>query len=122
MASEGHMLMKSDGNSNRRGIRETTDSEDFLLEFDTSSEDFMRGFECGEIWACLTDGVEYLHSLISADNALMIMRMTEAVNRHFDYGYVFDACELTPHAVDILELGPGDWMSVTIKRAVSDES
>jgi hypothetical protein len=108
--------MRSDGNGpERRGIRESIDSDTFLLEFDTPSEDFMRGFECGEIWACLADGVEYLHSIVVASNALMIMRMAEAMD------YAFEAYELPPTAVDTLELGPGDWMSV-VMRANDTES
>lgn len=113
--------MRSDNNPDRKGIRESIDSDDFLLEFDTTSDDFMRGFECGEIWACLSDGVEFLHSIIYANNALMIMRMTEAANKHFNYNYQFDAYELPQHAVDALELGPGDWMSVTIKRTADND-
>jgi hypothetical protein len=95
--------------SHRRGIKANLDSEEFLLEFDTPTEDFMRGFECGEIWACLADGVEYLHSIISAGNALMVMRMAEAVD------YEFEACELTEAHVRTLRLGPGDWMSVIMR-------
>jgi hypothetical protein len=94
----------------RRGIKASLDSEEFLLEFDTPTEDFMRGFECGEIWACLADGVEYLHSIISAGNALMVMRMAEAAH------YEFEACELTADNVKTLKLGPGDWMSVVMRQ------
>lgn len=101
--------MKSDGNPARRGIKANIDSEEFLLEFDTPSEDFMRGFECGEIWACLADGVDYLHSIISANNALMVMRMAEAS------GYKFEAYELTEKDINTLKLGPGDWMSVVMR-------
>jgi len=102
--------MRHNGNEPaRRGIREHIDSDSFLLEFDTPTEDFMRGFECGEIWACLADGVEYLHAIVVASNTLMIMRMADAMN------YSFDACELTPEQVTQLELGPGDWMSVVMR-------
>lgn len=110
--------MRSNQDPSKRGIKENLDSEGFLLEFDTASNDFMRGFECGEIWACLSDGgVEYLSSIISAGNALMIMRMVEAANKTFDLDYTFEAFELPTAAVSTLELGPGDWLSVTIKRA-----
>jgi hypothetical protein len=101
--------MRSNSDPARRGIKADIDSEEFLLEFDTPSEDFMRGFECGEIWACLADGVDYLHSIISAANALMVMRMAEAVN------YQFEAYELPPNTIETLKLGPGDWMSVVMR-------
>lgn len=107
--------MNSDKAPGRRGIRESIDSDDFLLEFDNPSEDFMRGFECGEIWACLADGVDYLHTIVIASNALMIMRMVDAAKRKFDINYSFDACELTQEQVDQLELGPGEWMSVVMR-------
>jgi hypothetical protein len=99
----------------KRGIKAHLDSEDFLLEFDTPDEDFMRGFECGEIWACLADEVEELHSIISVGNALMVMRMADAA------GYDFDAFELPQAAVDTLMLGPGEWMSVTMRRKHAEE-
>lgn len=102
--------MRSNEDPVRRGIKVNLDSEEFLLEFDTPSDDFMRGFECGEIWACLADEVEYLHSIISASNALMVMRMADAA------GYNFEAYELPSASVDALRLGPGDWMSVVMRR------
>lgn len=101
--------MRASNEPERRGIKVNLDSEDFLLEFDTPSEDFMRGFECGEIWACLADDVEYLHSIISASNALMVMRMADAT------GYDFEAYELPAASVETLKLGPGDWMSVVMR-------
>jgi hypothetical protein len=101
--------MRADDGPARRGIKANIDSEEFLLEFDTPAEDFMRGFECGEIWACLADGVSYLHSIICADNALMVMRMAEAA------GYQFEAYELQDKDIETLKLGPGDWMSVVMR-------
>lgn len=101
--------MRANDDPSRRGIKVNLDSDDFLLEFDTPSEDFMRGFECGEIWACLADGVEYLHSIISATNALMVMRMADAA------GYDFEAYELPASSVEVMKLGPGDWMSVVMR-------
>lgn len=101
--------------SGRRGIKSNIDSDEFLLEFDTPAEDFMRGFECGEIWACLADEVIELHSIISAGNALMVMRMADAA------GYDFDAFELSQAAVDTLMLGPGEWMNVTMRRKDAEE-
>jgi hypothetical protein len=103
--------MRSNSDPLRRGIKASMDSEDFLLEFDTPSEDFMRGFECGEIWACLADDVECLTAIISASNALMVMRMADAT------GYSFEALELPQSVVDALELGPGEWISVTMRCA-----
>lgn len=101
--------MRANEDPERRGIKIDLESEDFLLEFDTPSEDFMRGFECGEIWACLADNVGYLHSIISATNALMVMRMADAA------GYDFEAYELPAASVDVMRLGPGDWMSVVMR-------
>ncbi len=101
--------MRANEDPERRGIKIDLDSEDFLLEFDTPSDDFMRGFECGEIWACLADDVDYLQSIISANNALMVMRMADAA------GYDFEAFELPLSAVQTMKLGPGDWMSVVMR-------
>jgi hypothetical protein len=107
---EGLQQMRSNEDPTRRGIKVDLESDHFLLEFDTPAEDFMRGFECGEIWACLADGVESLRSIISASNALMVMRMADAT------GYSFEAFELPPSAVEVMKLGPGDWMTVLMRR------
>ena|ERR1044071_2708020 len=106
--------MRSNTDPDRRGIKLNLDDDSFLLEFPNTSEDFMLGFECGEIWACLTDKCDYVQSIISAANAEMIMRMADAA------GYVFEAFELPPSAVETLQLGPGDWMSV-VMRLKDDE-
>lgn len=95
--------------SDRRGIRVSPDSTEFLLEFDTPDPEFQRGFECGEIWACLTDKVLEVQSIISASNAEMIMRMAEASN------YDFDARYLTPEQAEKLDIGPGEWMIVVMR-------
>ncbi len=100
--------MRSESNSERMGIRASKDSKDFLLEFDTTSEDFMRGFECGEIWACLADGVEEIRAIVTADNAEMIIRMAEAA----DYSY--QGKELTDDEAAELDLGLGEWMIVVM--------
>ena len=106
--------MRSDSNSDRRGIRSDADSKDFILEFDSSHAEFQRGFECGEIWACLTDDVEAVHSIITADNAEMVMRMAEATN------YSYEGRYLTEEEVSSLDIGPGDWM-VVVMRSNDDE-
>lgn len=98
-----------EGNQARRGIRQSSDSSDFLLEFDTTTNDFYRGFQCGEIWACLTDGVAEIQAIISADNSEMVLRMTDAT------GYAFEGRYLSIQEIEILELGPGEWMTVIMR-------
>lgn len=93
----------------RRGIRASKDSPDFLLEFDTPDPLFHRGFQCGEIWACLTDGVQEVNALITADNAEMVMRMTEAT------GYSFAGRYLTQAEIESLELEQGEWLAVLLR-------
>jgi hypothetical protein len=100
--------------TDRRGIKEDLDSDDFLLEFVDISDQFQQGFECGEIWACLTDGVKELTSIVSAGNAEMIMRMAEAT------GYTFEAVEITDAARTEFDLGPGEWIMVTMVRGEDD--
>ncbi len=97
-------------NPSKRGIRASNNSPEFLLEFDTADTEFHRGFQCGEIWACLIDGVQEVASIISANNAEMIMRMTDAA------GYAFIARPLTFEEAESLELGPGDWMAVLMRQ------
>lgn len=94
----------------KRGIPHSSDGTNFLLEFDTTSDEFYRGFQCGEIWACLTDDVPEVQAVIYASNAEMIMRMTDAA------GYNFDARYLTDAQVKALELGTGDWMVVVMRK------
>ena len=100
--------MKED-TPDRRGIRASSQSPDFLLEFDTAANEFHRGFQCGEIWACLVDSVSEIQAIISADNCEMVMRMTEAT------GYSYEGRYLTQGEVDSLELGPGEWMAVLMR-------
>jgi len=106
--------MRSESNSERRGIRADADSSDFLLEFDTVDNEFQRGFECGEIWACLTDGVLEVHSIISASNAEMVMRMAEATN------YSYQGRYLSEREASDLKIGPGEWM-IVVMRSSDDE-
>lgn len=50
-----------------------------VLPFDTDSEDFVRGFEAGRIWALMTENPDMLPGLIfHATNAEMVIRMIEA--------------------------------------------
>ncbi len=102
--------MRSEGNADKKGIRLSADSPDLLLEFVSSSEDFQLGFECGEIWACLTDDVEEVHSIISGKNAEMIMRMSEAAN------YSYSARYLEEKEISQLGIGPGEWMIVVMRN------
>lgn len=93
----------------KQGIRLSADSDDFLLEFDTDHVEFHRGFQCGEIWACLVDGVKEIHATISAENSEMVLRMAEAT------GYSFEGRYLTILEKVALELGNGDWMAVLLR-------
>lgn len=106
--------MRSDNSAEKRGIKATPDSPDFILEFDSLDEEFQRGFECGEIWACLTDEVEEVHSIISANNAEMIMRMAEAT------GYSYKARYLTEEEAKALQIGPGEWLIVILRCSDND--
>lgn len=101
--------MRSDNGSGKRGIRATPDSTDFILEFDTADDEFQRGFECGEIWACLTDDVEEVQAIISAKNAEMVMRMCEATNYEYCGRY------LSEEEAKSLQLGPGEWLVVILR-------
>jgi hypothetical protein len=99
----------SDRNPDRAGIRASLDSNDFLLEFDTADSEFHRGFQCGEIWACLVDEVQEVQAIVSASNAEMILRMTEVT------GYSFEGRYLTEEESASLELGAGEWMAVLMR-------
>src|ERR1044071_66780 len=101
--------MRSNTDPDRRGIKLNLDDDSFLLEFPNTSEDFMLGFECGEIWACLTDKCDYVQSIISASNTEMIMRMADAA------GYGIEALQLPPSDVEKLQLGAADWMCVVMR-------
>jgi hypothetical protein len=107
--------MRSDSSSDKRGIRATPDSPDFILEFDSIDSEFQRGFECGEIWACLTDDVEEVHSIITADNAEMVMRMAEAT------GYTYSGRYLSDKESEALQIGPGEWLIVVLRNANDTE-
>jgi hypothetical protein len=101
--------MRSESNSNRMGIRATADSPDFILEFDTVDLEFQRGFECGEIWTCLMDGALEVHSIITAANAEMVMRMAEAAN------YTYEGRYLDSEEIAKLKIGTGEWMVVVMR-------
>lgn len=51
---------------------------ELLLPFDTDNEDFVRGFECGRIWALMEENPDKLTGLIfHSVNTEMVMRMLE---------------------------------------------
>jgi hypothetical protein len=51
---------------------------ELLLPFETDSEEFALGFECGRIWTLMTESPDALPGLIfHAENSEMIMRMVE---------------------------------------------
>jgi hypothetical protein len=102
-------MMRSENNSNKMGIRLNPESSELILEFDSLDEEFQRGFECGEIWACLTDEVEEVHSIISGQNVEMVMRMAEAA------GYSYSARYLETDEISRLGIGPGEWMIVVMR-------
>lgn len=98
--------------SDNRGIKASMDSEEFILRFDSESDEFARGFACGEIWACLTDDVAEVHCVTTVDNIEMIMRMAEATN------YSFEARDLTDQEFDALrfEDSPDSWLVVVMRQ------
>jgi hypothetical protein len=98
----------SPDNSEKRGIR-YSDSSQFLLEFDSSHSEFQRGFECGQIWACLTDEVAEITALITADNAEMVMRMAEAAQ------YSFEGRYLKEDEIENLQLSNDEWLVVVMR-------
>jgi hypothetical protein len=100
--------MRPDDHSEKRGLRPGWGSE-FFLEFDTVDDEFQRGFQCGEIWACLADNVIELTAIITASNSEMVMRMTEAA------GYSFEGRYLTKEEVDLLDISSGEWLVVVMR-------
>ncbi len=92
----------------KRGIRQN-DSSSFILEFDSTHPEFQRGFECGQIWACLTDEVSEITALITADNTEMVMRMTEAAQ------YSFEGRYLTEEEISNLQLSNDEWLVVVMR-------
>ena len=78
-----------------------------VLAFDSDSEDFVRGFEAGQLWERLTrDG--WLHQpLAHASNAEMFIRMAEARGLPF-------------RAEDIE--GTDEWIAITIGTPVDQEA
>ena len=92
----------------KRGIRQN-DSSTFILEFDSAHAEFQRGFECGQIWACLTDEVSEITALITADNTEMVMRMTEAAQ------YSFEGRYLTEEEILNLQLSNDEWLVVVMR-------
>jgi hypothetical protein len=105
-------LRMNENKPSRRGIRASSESPDFLLEFDCPSNEFHRGFQCGEIWACLVDQVPEVQAIISADNTEMVMRMTTAT------GYGFEARYLNSEELIALDIEPGDWMVVLMRLSL----
>jgi hypothetical protein len=98
--------------SNNRGIKASMESEDFILRFDSESDDFARGFACGEVWACLVDEVAEVHCIVTTDNIEMIMRMAEAAD------YSFEARDLTPEELNLLESEESEsheWLIVVMR-------
>lgn len=92
----------------RRGIREYNSSK-FILEFDSTHSEFQRGFECGQIWACLSDDVSEITALVTADNAEMVIRMTEAAQ------YSFEGRYLTEDEILQLQLSNDEWLVVVMR-------
>lgn len=100
--------MKSKDN---RGIKASMESEEFLLRFDSDSDDFARGFACGEIWACLCDEVPEIHCITTTDNTEMVMRMAEASS------YSFQARDLTIQELKLIaeDDDVNDWLVVVMR-------
>jgi hypothetical protein len=90
--------------SNNRGIKASMESEDFILRFDSESDDFARGFACDE--------VAEVHCIVTTDNIEMIMRMAEAAD------YSFEARDLTPEELNLLESEESEsheWLIVVMR-------
>ncbi len=69
-----------------------------VLQFDTDSPQFCRGFEVGQIWAATEGGFAW-EGLIHAVNAEMVMRVAEARGLVFSGEYAGDG---------------GEWMQVRV--------
>jgi hypothetical protein len=52
-----------------------------LLAFDTDDAQFVRGFEAGRIWNELNQTDEQVVATVHAENAEMMLRIAEALNR-----------------------------------------
>lgn len=52
-----------------------------MLPFDTDDPEFVRGFECGDLWRQLNLDVSAFEQHIHATNAEMVLRMAEAAER-----------------------------------------
>lgn len=59
-----------------------------VIPFSNMSDDFLRGFQCGQFHEALDVGFEYIRIPIHAENAEMVMRLCET------YGYSFSAEEI----------------------------
>lgn len=61
------------------------------LPFDTDSEEFVRGFECGRIWVLMTENPYALTGLIfHSVNAEMVMRMLEKKGLNYSVEFTDD--------------------------------
>jgi hypothetical protein len=94
-----------------RGIKASPESEEFILSFDSDTDDFARGFACGEIWACLSDGVAEVHCITTTDNTEMVMRMADAAD------YTFHARDLSEDEFKLLgiETDFDAWLVVVLR-------
>lgn len=52
-----------------------------VLPFESDDPEFVRGFECGRIWALLAQHEQPLKVLAHKSNAEMLLRMAESTGR-----------------------------------------
>jgi len=57
------------------------DRHSCLLPFDTDDPEFVRGFECGRVWAMLRIDTDAFDAIAHDANIEMVMRMAEATGR-----------------------------------------
>lgn len=84
-----------------RGIHD--EEGNIVVEFDTPNEDFLRGFQCGQLFEAMVTGFDVVVTSILAQNALMIMRMAEFC------GYDYKAEYIDGEGLDSYE-----WLYVTL--------
>jgi len=60
---------------------EAVEGHGLLLPFDTDEPEFARGFEAGRLWALLRLGHDIDEEFVSAENAEMMLRLSEATGR-----------------------------------------
>ncbi len=63
-------------------MKKSDEGHSLLVEFDSDAPEFVRGFEAGRLWEQLKDPDPFGQT-IHANNAEMVIRMCEQVQRDF---------------------------------------